>query len=218
MQRSNTMECFVRGHFGAQAEFKKYVCNHGKVDTPEVARVLAQSTVQVYKALIAIAYERRDIENEFIDAVHTNQGDYWIAEELEQFLLYAHRKGIISSAEAHQLLHPLHDCMKIFTSKLFKIRNGLELQSLDEEDDALHHQSLEHDRALGGSGEGAALITANEPQSEPNPAEAEAEADGADQQVKHMDTQNSATWSVNQNDFTQEDDGGEIQVGLAGKE
>jgi len=172
MQHTNMLQCFMVAHIEAQKDFKKFVCHRQNKDSAEVARVLLQSTVSVYKALILCAYERKSLDADLVCKMNTYKDSLHIAEDLVDYVMQTNCQGIINNSEAHQLLHPLHDEMKEMTRKLESVRLGINPEPQPEPeahgDHADDHEKASEER--GQSGEHVALIAALEPASEPSPA------------------------------------------------
>merc|ERR1712000_392392 len=109
------LTAYVRSHIYAQQDMVRYFCIHQAIDTVEIARVILQSQLSVYRAIMLAAQlsnQESEVYNELLKEVKYVRESKAIAEELEQFIVDAHKGGIISVREAESILHPLHDHMK----------------------------------------------------------------------------------------------------------
>lgn len=99
----------------AQKEMVRYFGTNLKIDTVEIARVILQSQLSVYKAIqlaIDLSNQEHELYNKLLKEVKYVRESKAVAEELEQFIIDAHKGGIITVREAESILHPLHDHMK----------------------------------------------------------------------------------------------------------
>jgi len=148
MQHTNLLECFISAHIHAQANLLEYMCSRNsdstgkgkrKPESAEVARVLLQSEVSIYKALIICSHERKKVHESLFDLMATCKRSYMIGSSLETMVMDASSNGILSMAEATKILHPMHHHMAVYMQKMHALRLGMAVHDdSDDEDD--HHE------------------------------------------------------------------------------
>jgi hypothetical protein len=120
MSKMSILQCFIKAHLSAQSEFYQYFCGDSQkepVQSVEVARCMLQSQVFIYRASILAAAQLQDLDKRFLHEVNCIKESKDVTEELENFVMRAFGKGVITSREAEAIVRPLHshikDCMKL---------------------------------------------------------------------------------------------------------
>merc|ERR1712194_984067 len=111
MQKIMLLTAFVRAHINAQREMVKYFGTNQTIDGVEVTRATLQSQLAVYRAVLSaveLSSQEHELYNQLLKEVRCVRESKAVAEELEQFIIDAHKGGIISVREAESILHPLH--------------------------------------------------------------------------------------------------------------
>mmetsp|Transcript_153333 Transcript_153333/g.293641 ORF Transcript_153333/g.293641 Transcript_153333/m.293641 type:complete len:729 (-) Transcript_153333:112-2298(-) len=125
MQKICILTCFVHAHVESQKELLEFFGVQQKVDQVEVARCLVQSQCAIYKAVSLAIGEEQHLDKRLLSEVNQVRESKKIAEELEHFVMDAHRGGVITAREAESVLHPLHDHMKKCMKQIKETRHGL---------------------------------------------------------------------------------------------
>mmetsp|Transcript_21741 Transcript_21741/g.40384 ORF Transcript_21741/g.40384 Transcript_21741/m.40384 type:complete len:1398 (+) Transcript_21741:86-4279(+) len=169
IKKIQVLTSFVKAHCTAQNEFVKYFGISGNVDTVEVARVILQSQVSVYKAISMAIGEEHLLDDVLLEQVNVVRESKVLAEELERFVMDAYKGGVVSHREADALLEPVREHIKecyeeirsplfIFTRKMKKrgqnivgsvlSRSRSSLQSLLSSSKGINAATGQHDRKL----------------------------------------------------------------------
>jgi len=108
MMKTQILKCFVRAHMRSQEKLVRYFGYHGKVDRPEVARILLQSEVSVYKAIVLCEKQKATLDELLVREVRAAEISKATTMVCEEFILSAHHNGVLNSVEADSMLEPLH--------------------------------------------------------------------------------------------------------------
>jgi hypothetical protein len=124
MKRVNLLMWFAHAHSAAQQRMASFF---GSAEKVEVARCLLSSQICVYKALTCCAEDEKQLH-----ARHT-----WLLEEqylcgqtlvaiegLEKIIVKANAEGVLSSREAHDILHTFHDHTHRWEERIHQLRLG----------------------------------------------------------------------------------------------
>lgn len=112
IKKIQVLTFFVKAHCHVQKEYVKYFGIRGTVDTPEVARVILQSQVSVFKAISMAVGEEHVLNDVLLEQVNVVRETKVLAEELEKFVMDAYNGGVVSHREADNLLEPVRDHVK----------------------------------------------------------------------------------------------------------
>jgi len=124
MQKIAVLKCFVKAHISSQWEMIRFFGYEDQVDQAELARCLLQSQVSVFRAVCMAVDQENDLDRRLLRGLENFRDTNSVAEELTQFVMDAHRGGIITQREAQSILHPLKDLIRICTSRIHQTHLG----------------------------------------------------------------------------------------------
>jgi len=130
LQKITILTIFMRAHLQAQSNIIMYFGTSAKACSVELARCILQSQISVYQAIFRAVNEEQNLPPRMLMEVRQVRQSRMIAEELEHFILEAHKAGIIGASEATSIVHPLH----MYMSKTCQ-RHIHHCVSQDDEDD-----------------------------------------------------------------------------------
>lgn len=140
MQKSTILACFVRAHIASQKLLVKYFGRDKRVDTVELARCILQSQLSCYKAMVLEIEQKQQLDPRILRAVAIAKEAKEISMQLEGFIVDAHESGVLSSTEAHLILHPIHASVLdfgriIMDSQMGKVSRFVGDQRYEESDE-----------------------------------------------------------------------------------
>merc|ERR1719240_573841 len=89
-----------------------------------------QSQCAVYEAIAMCCEEERRLGGEMANRVNNVKNSKAAAEQLEKFIEEAYERGVVSTAEATEILEPIREHMKAWQARLRKDHLGLMRQSI----------------------------------------------------------------------------------------
>lgn len=124
MKSITILRAFICAHVQSQIELARYFGEGGKVSTTEQMRCILESQTEVYRALVVVAREADDVDNEALVATKLLRENIRATGKLTEMVLEAHHRGVISGREADTITHALNDHIRKFTSEMSKTCNG----------------------------------------------------------------------------------------------
>jgi len=112
LQSVTCLSAFVKAHIKSQEELIRFTggIEDGQLIV-EVARCLVESRTSVYQALALAVVEASQMDGETILAMNMMRECNVAADTLTDFVLDAHKSGMLNTREAETFLHPLRHCM-----------------------------------------------------------------------------------------------------------
>lgn len=135
---------FIIAQLVSQTELLKYFGGNGKLDEDdekELARCIVQSQTSVYKALNEIVIRGRDIDEELLKELKWTNERKDITENLERFVLDAHKAGAINAVEAEGILHPLHHQIRDCIKRIKLLGEGVNISTSSRHSDGKHGEA-----------------------------------------------------------------------------
>jgi NhaP-type Na+/H+ or K+/H+ antiporter len=125
MQKVSILKCFIRGHLEAQAELVKFFGNDGQPNSFELARLILQSSCAVYEATSMALDEEQQLGSKMAASVNNVNNSKAVAEKLEHFIEGAYEVGVVSAAEAEEILAPMREHLKAWHARLRRDHFGM---------------------------------------------------------------------------------------------
>jgi hypothetical protein len=133
MMKVQILKCFVRAHMRSQEKLVRYFGFHGQVDRPEVARIILQSEISVFKAICLCEKHKQKLPEVWVAEVRAAEIGKATTQLCEEFLISAHHNGVLNHVEADSMLEPLHHYLSKVTQDLKDFHSGrIDLDQLKE--------------------------------------------------------------------------------------
>jgi len=117
---------FISAHVSSQIDMQKFFSSglNGIDVTPEMARVILESQVEIYNAMSMAAEEAADVDTKILQGMKLLRENMKVTRELSQFVEHAHEAGVINGRETETITHPLQDHSRIFEKQMRRAMDG----------------------------------------------------------------------------------------------